>query len=711
PGYIDPDVDPALTGDQDPTIRKPLDPYANGDIVPGRTFGAPVGYAPTPADRAEQDRLVTPLDPYDPTAIAGRVESSADAYAKATPEDRARIDAREAAMFETRRQTEEMKALEADRQALEANIRARAAAKAKTDAEMAAIAADTKAMSDASPFESWWSDRSTGQKIANGIAAIFGGLLAPAGGRNSAIDLMLKVADDDAAAKWKKLAARRENVGDMQAAAQSDFIEAEKIRLVGREQVARQIQAQLATLNPEGSQAIALGKTLAGLQDQRMQAWAALGEKMQARNDAEAAQALEVAKYELDAAKAEDASKLAWARYRRAGQGSSKPSGVFGDKTVYTVAQWQQIDPKLAGALGHIDPSTKLTGKDVKDLLEITGKSGQQSIDSARQSSVEQATQQGKEQFEREREITFDGKPLYAYDASGKVILDAFGQPQRITAQTPDEGKEIRLQIANSARALELLYEAKAIRSRASAGDTALPWKKANQRLEAIGAEVIKKMKAGTQGMSSDSDMDKIAAGAGVKNLKSIIGQDAAIDEGIRIITDTLNSDVRQRFGYKGPPLTVPNPHAGDKPARDDRIERINERAPQPGFFSRDTWDPTRAFKDHDGVSARNRAGLNEAVAAIERGDADAPKVAVALADAAISGRETGWGSDASNPVKQAAAAELWRLRNAGNPAAVQAVDGLDRGRRAALISHLPAKEAKAAFAELFDDLAPKDQP
>ena len=41
----------------------------------------------------------------------------------------------------------------------------------------------------------------------------------------------------------------------------------------------------------------------------------------------------------------------------------------------------------------------------------------------------------------------------------------------------------------------------------------------------------------------------------------------------------------------------------------------------------------------------------------------------------------------------------------------VQAVDGLDRGRRAALISHLPAKEAKAAFAELFDDLAPKDQP
>ena len=81
---------------------------------------------------------------------------------------------------------------------------------------------------------------------------------------------------------------------------------------------------------------------------------AGFGEKMQARNDAEAAQALEVAKYELDAAKAEDASKLAWARFKRAGQGSGKPSGVCGDKAVYTVAQWQVIDPKLAGALGRV---------------------------------------------------------------------------------------------------------------------------------------------------------------------------------------------------------------------------------------------------------------------------------------------------------------------------------------------------------------------
>lgn len=674
PGYIDPDVDPALVGDQDPTIRKPLDPYANGDIVPGRTFGAPVGYAPTPADRAEQDRLVTPLDPYDPAAIAGRVESSADAYAKATPEERARIDAREAAMFETRRQTEEMKALEADRQALEANIKARAAAKAKTDAEMAAIAADTKAMSDASPFESWWSDRSTGQKIANGIAAIFGGLLAPAGGRNSAIDLMLKVADDDAAAKWKKLAARRENVGDMQAAAQNDFIEAEKIRLVGREQVARQIQAQLATLDPEGSQAIALGKTLAGLQEQRMQAWAALGEKMQARNDAEAAQALEVAKHELEVAKAEDTSKLAWARFKRAGQGTGG-TGLFSKNARYAPAVWAQIIPGLDPAKL---PDIKLTHDELIKIVEAQGKFGQQGVDAARGKGIE-----------LENTVKAGGLRIYDPRDSSRVIGNAKDEkaaqvvndvlPASVQAtETIDRIIRIANESGGNSDTIKN-KEWQAITADKAYLDNLIRVAEKMGALDAGSQDLIGKMRGGVDPNSFLRD-----AGPGLRRLRANI---------VNRAQKTLNSAGLNGSAYAFPDMSDP-----PKAPIDEEGARLSSRR-RPADALRDAGRQIAGSinpDDYSGLTDDNRAALRTLQADMGRADQEvAQRAAAQLAEAAVGG--------ASNPAAVSAAAyTLWTARKAGNAAAEGAFQKFSRTERASILAHLPEEEARAAFAELF---------
>ena len=393
PGYVDPDVDPALVGDQDPTIRKPLDPYANGDIIPGRTFGAPVGYAPTPADRSEQDRLVTPLDPYDPGAIDARRNAMADAYANADPEERLRMQAREQALQASQRQIMELDASERDRQALEEAVAIRKAARAKADAETADLAASAKAMADASPIESWWADRSTGAKIANVVAAVFGGLMSSkTGGRNSAIDTMMQVADADAAQKWKKLQARREMNADARRAAEEDFLGAERVRLASREQMRRTIEAKLAGLDPEGTQAIQLGEAIAASRAADAAALAAWRDKAETRASEDAKQALEVAKYQLEVDKANDASNLAWKKFQRAGQGGVKSDGLLGDKAVHTVGQWLALagNPKLDIPAEWL--TQEMTGKDFKTLLDIHNKGGNLGESGARAASVEQST-------------------------------------------------------------------------------------------------------------------------------------------------------------------------------------------------------------------------------------------------------------------------------------------------------------------------------
>ena len=390
PALIESDADPALAGSQDPTLRKPADPYApppGGEVIaPGRTLAGLVGAMPSPADIAEDRRLATPLDPYDPAAIDDRRNAMADAYANADPEERLRIQAREQALQASQRQIMELDASERDRQALEEAVAIRKAARAKADAETADLAASAKAMADASPIESWWADRSTGAKIANVVAAVFGGLMSSkTGGRNSAIDTMMQVADADAAQKWKKLQARREMNADARRAAEEDFLGAERVRLASREQMRRTIEAKLAGLDPEGTQAIQLGKAIAASR-------AADAAALRKWRDKAAKQALEVAKYQLEVDKANDASNLAWKKFQRAGQGGVKSDGLLGDKAVHTVGQWLALagNPKLDIPAEWL--TQEMTGKDFKTLLDIHNKGGNLGESGARAASVEQST-------------------------------------------------------------------------------------------------------------------------------------------------------------------------------------------------------------------------------------------------------------------------------------------------------------------------------
>jgi len=658
---------------------EPIDPYAGpppppGEIVPGRALAGPIGYAQSPADRAEQDRLVTPLDPYDPIAIAGRVESSADAYAKATPEERAKIDAREAALFETTRQNEEMAALEADRKAMEDNIAARKAAKAKTDADMAAIAADTAAMADSSPFEAWWSDRSAGQKIANGIAAIFGGLLAPAGGRNSAIDMMMKVADDDAAAKWKKLAARRELVGDAQANAQNDFIEAEKIRLASREQVARQIQARMGALDPEGTQAIALGKALVGIQQDNAKAWAALGEKVQTRNDKDAAQALEVAKYELDAAKADDASRLAWAKFKRAGQGTGG-TGLFNKNARYSPTEWAQIVPGLDPSKL---PNIKLTHDELIKIVETQGKFGQQGVDAARGKGIEQ-----------DNAIKAGGLRIYDPRDASRVIGNAKDEkaaqvvndvlPASVQA-TETIDRIIRIAKASGGNSDTIKNkEWQAITADKAYLDNLIRVAEKMGALDAGSQDLIGKMRGGVDPNSFLRD-----AAPGLRRLRANIVSRAQ---------KTLNSAGIDGASYGFPDMSDPpkapiDEDGGRLSARRRPAEALRAGGRQiAGSINPD---------DYSGLTDDNRAALRTLQADMGRADPEvASRAAAQLAEAAAGG--------ASNPAAATAAAyTIWMARKAGNAAAEDAFQKFGTRERAAILAHLPEEEARAAFADLF---------
>lgn len=254
------------------------------DAVPSLGF-------PTPGDAAGPDPFAVPVEsdgrldmPDDPSAPAfadadlnddrineGALEETGPDTAAGFNERVAGLTRDPVALAEETARLERMRASEIAVRTAEANeqrvrdiedlAKRREMARAAAERDLADITERARNLADSSPFEAHWESRSAFGKLGGIVNAIFGGLMSPkTGGRNSGIDFMMKIAEDDANAKLVKIREQRGLAQDAMSAADDDFKTGMALKLAGYEQVLRLIDSKAANMDPQGTAAAAIAQ-------------------------------------------------------------------------------------------------------------------------------------------------------------------------------------------------------------------------------------------------------------------------------------------------------------------------------------------------------------------------------------------------------------------------------------------------------------------
>lgn len=650
-------------------------------ILPDPTMGA--DKAATAEDVAKlaksetlTDNTVATQDELDAKAFEDRVQSLAR-----DPEMLARTEAERRAAIESERLKRETEANQRDVALMEEHAKRRAEAVARAQQTRAKIEQEATAMADSAPFERYWATRSGAQKAAGYIAAIFGGLMMPkTGGRNQALDGLIKEAEDNATQQWKSLQMRRENAGEMMADAEQDFVTQEALRRASREQVARAIETEMAGYDPRGKQAIEAAKIVYAIRAENEAATAAA---MKAKLD-EAERALKIdmeqQKVDIDAFRAET-DRMGKMRVAGGGSGAGRQAGVFGDKAVHTVAEWTVLFPDLKKHLDdRFEPSASLTGQDIQDLLGITGKLGNQSAEGSRDAKIKQ-----------EMSIT-----------SGKLRVYDPRDPSRVIGEAKDEkaAEVVNEVLAPSVQAVETIDRLIRVAD-ASGGSSDLiknsDWQmvtgdkayldnliRVSERMGALDAgsqDLIGKMRGGVDPNSFIRD-----AAPGLRALKENIIRKARL---------TMNQAGLDGNSYKFPDTS--RPPAAPKNEDLSRLMKRNRDGLDFGgarLDGRVTLSANPNSKEWTGLSDDNAAGLGALNADLERGGDVAARAAAAMVTA---GR-----SAANLNARTAAAWSLWKAASSGNKAAQDAIAGLSQKEKADLIHNLPDDEPSKFIRSLF---------
>lgn len=405
---------PRETDPPSPVLDAYEDPAGAPGII-GRAIGKLGDVKLVGATQVEPDEtLVDSLEGDDTAASENlRHKGLVDLYAN-DPQALAEAKIRQEALVTEERNKRVLEQAIKEREGLEADIAAHAAAKQKAQADRAAIEADARAMADGTPFQQYWSSKGTGAKIAGVISAVFGGLMSnKTGGRNSGLDAMTAEADADAANKWKSIQTRRELNGEASADADADLRTQMVLRAAGREQVYRMMEAELANLDPKGTLAIRTAEAVAEGRARDSAAMAQWQEEKYKRGVEEYKIDQKDREIALEANKAQDSSDLAWAKFKRQGMGGG--GGLFGKNTRYTREQWASIPGIDANKLPE---GVKLSYEEVDKILGLQGKVGQQGVDTKRDAKL------GQELTAAERELRIGNTvPTVTKGEDGKTAL------------------------------------------------------------------------------------------------------------------------------------------------------------------------------------------------------------------------------------------------------------------------------------------------
>lgn len=168
-------------------------------------------------------------------------------------------------------------------------------------------------------------------------------------------------------------------------------------------------------------------------------------------------------------------------------------------------------------------------------------------------------------------ELGADGKPAIGSDGKPVVkfgsLVNADGKEYR--ASSPEQHKALTDKIASGAERIEVYDRINALRERVG-GESGAFNSDEFQELEQLGKDAAVLAKRGTQGMSSDADMENLAIMAGVKDVTSFRSQAAKLKSARARTVSSINKELRANK-YTGPALEFPEPGAATKntPAED----------------------------------------------------------------------------------------------------------------------------------------------
>ena len=220
---------------------------------------------------------------------------------------------------------------------------------------------------------------------------------------------------------------------------------------------------------------------------------------------------------------------------------------------------------------------------------------------------------------ERVRQFAIGGIPKVQTDPDGKPVMGPDGKPT-ITydvlrnddntvweAESPEATRELRQKKTSATEVISIIDEIRAIRNRVG-GESKLLNSDEAQRLEVLQNRAKLLTKAGTQGMSSDKDMDTIEGASGTSDASSWRSQDAKLAEARARTASSLNTAFRDAK-YRGPVIAFPE---GGAKTEDTPEEIRNQRLFQKPDVSfddaarRDLLDAQRAAGKEMGLDASN---------------------------------------------------------------------------------------------------------
>jgi hypothetical protein len=428
-----------------------------------------------------------------------------------------------------------------------------------------------------------WNNLSTGRKVLAGISVILSGLgeaLQHKSGPNPAISMIMDALKDDVAAQVRereqlgRVVDRRRNSIDMYRQQTNDLREAGNLKLAEEyKRTADQLEATAAK-------------------------YASPKAKLNAMNAA--------AQFDLEAQKLLGAS--AEAKFNRDVQRQQVAISRAG-----VGAQYARLNEDKR----QFDENLKIRKN---ELLIEAGR-----LEQAGQAAQAKAL---KEEAARNNELAMPAPPKVVMGADGKPVLNEDGTP-KISRAAPlvneDQttwnapSKEIRAELgkkyAAAAEVTALIDEALAIRDRVG-GESAAANSEDYQKLKVLEARLQLLAKSGTQGMSSDKDMEALRSALGAADLTSFRSRAAGLEEGRARTIDELNTSMRYLGNYTGGRIDFDsNRYKGSTTTAEDQAFKSavtdssgSDRARiQVDYANRAKTDPAGAAKARDAALADAR--------------------------------------------------------------------------------------------------------
>lgn len=380
-----------------------------------------------------------------------------------------------------------------------------------------------------------WNDLSTGRKVLAGISVILSGLgdaLQHRNGPNPAITLIMDAIKDDVNAQVRE----REQLG----------------RVVDRKRNSMDMyEKQTGSMREAGT--LKLAEEYKRTADQ-LEATAAKYANPKAKLNAMNAAA------ELDLRANQLLGTSAEARFNRDMQRGQLANA--------------QANTGIAG--GHLALAGKQfvyqQKKDARDELIETAK-----IDAMGDKTGAKAAAAQKA---GDQELGMPAPPEVQKDADGRMITDDKGEPvlnraaplvqqDGTTWHAPDKEtrRALGTKMAAAVEIANIMDEAMEIRDK-SGGESAAGNSDEYQRLKVLERRLKILTKQGTQGMSSDKDMEVLSGALGADDLTSFRARAAGLEEGRNRVVKQVNTDMRYEGNYTGKPIELPSMAKAAGPAK-----------------------------------------------------------------------------------------------------------------------------------------------